>query len=288
MSISWSHAEANDVSICGWADLGSGHLAWACPGHYLDDADLSGRMQAQACFSYLNLAQALVEAGDFEGALKNCNLAVAYGPRHASAYDLRSQVWLKLGQDRKAIEDLTTEITLSSWEASLLSRRAKIRTKLMDYKDALDDYNRAVQSNAFRADLYADRAWAYWDLSRDASKAIADFSNAIRFDQKIDNVKMYLLFRGDMRSYLKDYSGAIADYNAAIWLDPYFYSSVYRERSVAKMHLGDVGGALMDCLIDWMIKGKKNFEQGICSLQDRNWRYIESIIFAGRTECSGK
>lgn len=265
-----------------------GNSAWACPGHYLGDADLSGCVQAQACLNYSNLAQAFVRLGEFKEALRNCDIAVAYGPRNASAYDLRARVWLKLGQDRKAIEDLTTAISLSPQDASLLSERAEIRTRLMDYMEALDDYNLAVQLNPFGADLYADRAWARWDLSRDAANAIDDFSEAIRFDKRIDKVKMYLLFRGDMRSYLKDASGAIADYDAAIWLDPYFYSGVYRERASAKMHIGDVGGSLMDYSIGWVLEGKESLETEFSSLQNWAGRFIEGIdVFGLHRSCSG-
>ncbi|MBS1955297.1 MAG: hypothetical protein JST89_14015 [Cyanobacteria bacterium SZAS-4] len=248
----------------------------------MGDAALSVSKQVRACFildsdDYINFAQASVEAGKFEEALRYCDLAVDCGPGNAAAYDLRSRVWLKLGQDRKAIEDLTAAISLSPQDASLLSERAQVRSKLRDFRGALDDYNLAVQLNPFGADLYAERAWARWDLSRDASHAIDDFSEAIRFDKSIDNVKMYLLFRGDMRFYLEDYSGAIADYNAAVWLDPYFYSGFYRERAVVKMHIGDVGGAWMDYSMSWVLAGKENLETELSPLQDWVRRIIEGI-----------
>lgn len=171
--------------------------------------------------------------------------------------------------DRLAIEALNAAISLSPQNASLLSERARVRTKLMDFREALDDYNLAVQLNPCGGDLYAERGWARWDLSRNASDAIDDFSQAIRFEKSIDKVKMYLLFRGDMRTYLNDASGAIADYNTAIWLDPYFYSGVYRERAAAKMHIGDVGGAWMDYPMGWVLEGKENLEIEFSSLQ--NW-----------------
>lgn len=98
-----------------------------------------------------------------------------------------------------------------------------------------------------------------------------------RLVKLVDKVNMYLLFRGDMCSYLKDASGAIADYDAAIWLDPYFYSGISRERALAKMPIGDVGGSVMDYSIGWVLNGKENFEKEFSSLQKWAGRFIEGI-----------
>ncbi|MBS1955287.1 MAG: hypothetical protein JST89_13965 [Cyanobacteria bacterium SZAS-4] len=102
-----------------------GNSAWACPGHYLGDAELSG-------------------------------------PRRAAAYDEQAQMWLKVGQNRLAVEALSAAILLSPQDASLLSERARVRTTMMDYMEALDDYNQAVQLNPFGADLYEFSSLQNW------------------------------------------------------------------------------------------------------------------------------
>lgn len=51
------------------------------------------------------------------------------------------------------------------------------------------------------------------------------------------------LGRGDARLALKDYQGAIADYNQVLRLDPETAATTYSKRAVARSRIGDSKGA---------------------------------------------
>ena len=72
--------------------------------------------------------------------------------------------------------------------------------------------------------------------------AIADYSAAIKIDPKYTDA---YYGRGYSRYNLQDYKGAIADYNAAIKIDPN-YADAYNNRGFARYDLGDKQGAMAD------------------------------------------
>ena len=63
---------------------------------------------------------------------------------------------------------------------------------------------------------YSNRGFAKGIL-KDYTGAIADCDEAIRLDPKNSNA---FVTRGNAKGMLKDYTGAIADYDEAIRLDP--------------------------------------------------------------------
>ena len=68
--------------------------------------------------------------------------------------------------------------------------------------------------------------------------------------------------RGLSKRNLKDYYGAISDYNKALEIDPTDKDS-YINRSIAKEMIGDINGACFDA--------KKAISLGDKNLKNKNW-----------------
>ena len=94
-----------------------------------------------------------------------------------------------------------------------------------------------------RDDARAHRARGFAKARReDYTGAIADFDQAITLDP--DNAEAYVK-RGTVRSQLEDRAGAIADFDQAITLNPDNVDA-YSWRGAAKGELGDYTGAIAD------------------------------------------
>ena len=77
---------------------------------------------------------------------------------------------------------------------------------------------------------------------KDYYGAVADYNKAIEINP---NFADHYFNRGNEKGYLKDYYGAIADYTKAIELDPN-YSIAYFTRGASKEKLADMSGACSD------------------------------------------
>jgi len=93
-----------------------------------------------------------------------------------------------------------------------------------------------------------DYAIAYYnrgfvkDKLKDYSGAIADYNKAIGLDP---NYAAAYYNRGVIKVDLKDYYGAIADYTKAIEINPNL-ATAYSNRGIAKELIGDLNGACDD------------------------------------------
>jgi tetratricopeptide (TPR) repeat protein len=103
-----------------------------------------------------------------------------------------------------------------------------------DYADAIEDFTNAIHLNPDYVLAYNKRAWAY-DKTGEADKAIADWEAVLRIDpthnattmayfsrvieRDTDNINAYYK-RGCAYSNMSKYDRAIADFKAALKLDP--------------------------------------------------------------------
>ena len=123
--------------------------------------------------------------------------------------------------DRKFLECENCELLLF-W----ISQIKNFQNDLKDFKGDISDYSKAI------------------DLNPDFSKArlIADF---LELGELFANDADAYYSRGNSRDDLKDFNGAISDYNKAIELNPNS-ANAYYNRGVSKSDLKDFNGAISD------------------------------------------
>ena len=107
--------------------------------------------------------------------------------------------------------------------------------------EALDYFN---QSLAIKPDpiIYSNRASLKTKL-KDFAGAIADYDRAIAL--KPADIADYFALRGGIKSQSGDFTGAVGDFDQAIALRP-DQAVIYNNRAIARANTGDATGALAD------------------------------------------
>jgi tetratricopeptide (TPR) repeat protein len=125
--------------------------------------------------------------------------------------------------------------------ADALIRQGFTNVNAGRYSNAIGDFTRAIQvkSDAFYA--YAGRARAEYEL-RELHASLADMDQIIEFAPKNPDA---LLFRGQIKSDMLDFPGAILDYTTALRLNPDL-ALAYHNRGCVKSLMDDYAGALVD------------------------------------------
>ena len=91
------------------------------------------------------------------------------------------------------------------------------------------------------AEEYFKNGFSKYNL-KDYSGAIVDYNNAIRLNPNYADAYHN---RGISKANIDDYAGAIIDYNKVIQLNPN-YADVYHNRGISKYLLHDLNGACLD------------------------------------------
>lgn len=168
-------------------------------------------------------------------------------------YYYRGWARMSLKDYKGALADFNKSIKLNSTEVGLYNSRAKAKENLGDKKGALEDYNRAkgIVNNANTASnekhdflIYYQRGFNELENGQNYD-AINDFDNATI----LDPTSFEAFFnRGEAKYNIKNYRGAINDYNKAIELKawPLIAVIIYYKRGLAKIAIGDKEGGCID------------------------------------------
>lgn len=145
------------------------------------------------------------------------------------------------------IGDATSAILQNSNYYEAFALRAKSKKEIKDYYGALADYKKSFEiAPLIETDAY-DRVKNYESML-ELFTHIQQYDDAISGYTKLFEIKndyRALYYRGKVKSILKDYEGAINDYNETINMDP---NSIlcYGDRGSAKVALKDYKGAISD------------------------------------------
>ncbi|MBN3035320.1 MAG: tetratricopeptide repeat protein [Bacteroidales bacterium] len=182
----------------------------------------------------------------FDHVVQNSGLAMAYNSRG-------TEKEIRKGDYQGALEDYDKAISMNPEYGDAYANRAKLRvTAFGDLKGALEDYDRAIDiysraGHIYRnrldySDIYSNRGAVRSKLN-DPDGALADYNAAIEMNPELAEPYNN---RGLIREIrMKDFQGALEDYSAAIRLNP-SYSDAWHNRGMCYLGLGRLEEACAD------------------------------------------
>jgi tetratricopeptide (TPR) repeat protein len=179
------------------------------------------------------------EKGDSKAAIADFNTALRLNPRDHTSLNNRAAAYVSLGDRAAALRDFDEAIRLNPDNSHLINRGI-LKRNMGDLAGALQDFNTVIERTPRRADALCQRADTY-RMQGNWAKAIADYEDSLRLDPKSDKA-----LNGRAISYacLGDRSAALRDFDSAIRLNP--DSSYFLNRGIVKRDVKDFAGALQD------------------------------------------
>jgi tetratricopeptide (TPR) repeat protein len=139
---------------------------------------------------YYKIAQSYIDKKEYKIAIKFLDKAIILYPKNSHFYGLRGISYANLNQHKRAIEDYTKAIYLSSLDPYTYSPspytyalRASSYASLHQYERAIEDETKAINLNPQDKDFYISRGLSYSELKQ-YEKAILDFSKCISLNPK--------------------------------------------------------------------------------------------------------
>jgi tetratricopeptide (TPR) repeat protein len=163
------------------------------------------------------------DAKQFQEAIEDYKKAADLDPRFFDAHFTLSSLYAELKDYRAAIEALAKSLTARPKDYSALFNSGLYHEYLRDYDDAIAHYTQASADDAdfshyggstddARAHAYHYRGRVYQWYKKDNAKAVADFTAALRLDPEIEMVRYR---RARAYHDLKEYAKANTDFAAA-------------------------------------------------------------------------
>lgn len=164
---------------------------------------------------------------DFDRILGDLAEAVRLAPNNAAtAYRIRSSVYVRLGDTDRALDAITKAIELEPKSPAIYIGRSLIYTSKGDHDRALADIEAAIRLDLRPAIYYVLRGNARLAKSQNnqpqTNLAMADYDSAIKLDPVNKNGVAALAWRrkGDLQFATGNVDAAIATYGEAIKLAP--------------------------------------------------------------------
>lgn len=113
------------------------------------------------------------------GALADCNLALAGNPGHFATLDIRSIIYLRNGKPDSALVDANTMIQVKPADKKGYVIRGSAYEHLKQYDASLSDYNHVLQIDPDDAESLNGRGTVLFNGKKLYREALADFEKAI-------------------------------------------------------------------------------------------------------------
>jgi tetratricopeptide (TPR) repeat protein len=218
---------------------------------YLELApDADNREAVEAEIARLNAAGsldegiALVEAGDWAGAVAFYDEIIAANPDMADAYVKRSIPYRLAGNLDQAFADVNQAISLQSDLAEAYFERGIILASVGRLEEAVADFNQAILLQPDYADAYNHRGLVYAQAGN-LSQALADMNEAVLLQPENPH---YLVNRATGLALNGDVAAARADLEAAITLDEEYGRAYYNRAQL------NVATKQYDTLVDDLLR----------------------------------
>jgi tetratricopeptide (TPR) repeat protein len=210
------------------------------------DYDRAIAIDPQNAAAYSSRGDAKAAVGNQKGAIADYDRAIAIAPQDAAAYSSRGAAKNSLWYEKEAIADYDRAIAIAPRYGAAYLRRGETKDLLGDYEGAIADYDRAA---AIHHGPKSARERHKSQLKQYRS-TVAEYDRKISLQERSANASnpqdaMAYFYRGNAKAGLRNYKGAIDDYNRAIALDPQNIWT-YWSRGQAKHSLGDRQGGIAD------------------------------------------
>ena len=144
-------------------------------------------------------------------ALRAFSNAIKKNPKFVKAYMFRAKVFEKKGVYEKAIEDVSTAITLNKPidNSAMYQQRAGFYYQLKNYNNAVTDYLKSIELNPQASITYNDLSRTYTAMGKTKEAEATLYNNLVT---KVDQPGILYIFYGEFLVGEKRYSEAIAQY----------------------------------------------------------------------------
>ncbi len=120
------------------------------------------------------------------------NEAIKLNPNNEKYYMSRGDSYYFYFKDfKKAIDDYTKALNLSSQDSFILGTRAKVYLKLKQYDKALIDINKALKYDGLAPNLLRLRAKIYYETDK-KNKAVQDYTDSLIYGNSSGTAHQYL------------------------------------------------------------------------------------------------
>jgi tetratricopeptide (TPR) repeat protein len=210
--------------------------------------------------AYFNRGKAKYDFHDTLGAISDFDKAIVMNPKYGEAYFSRANAKYGLKDFNAAIADYSKAIEIDPKIAIAYNNRGLAKYNIGDYQGAIDDYTTATQINSKEESNYS--SIFNENITSDNFQEL--FNKRLQLEEiKLKNAEPFKN-RGDARVMLKDYIGAIIDYNMAININALYakfrkiddktqakvknsvYADAYKNRGLAKIRLGQKNEGCID------------------------------------------
>ena len=203
------------------------------------ESDAGSRSPAQ---SHIGRARQLInQAQDFDGALKELDIALQLDPKNPLVHFWRGVDFNRLNRYADAIPEFNQALALNPKLFGALNGRGYACFNSGDSGKALADYNAAIDGDGKAPGPYLNRGVLYSSMG-EQQRAIDDLTTATRLGPDLHQAYANL---GFVYNKVRQFDKAIPAFDEAIRLVPKL-ANAYNGRGFAKQSLGDNDGAITD------------------------------------------
>lgn len=170
---------------------------------------------------------------DFGNSLDFLNEAISLNPNWVWVYRFRALVRERLGQDKQAMEDYNSALSIHPKDSQSLVGLGHFLGRQRNYQAAMAALSQAIQLSPKLSSAYLERG-CIWNCLGETERAIEDLNKAVSLGLRNDQLHYE---RGNCYGKLGRINDALADINEAIRINP---------------HHAD---ALVQCGLIWLEKG---------------------------------
>jgi tetratricopeptide (TPR) repeat protein len=176
--------------------------------------------------------------GNLQGAIADFSRAIEVNPSYADAHNNLARALHLRGDPLAAAAqyDRALGFAEGSFRAVILHNRGMLSRETGPLAEVIRDFDRALAIAPDQVVTLLARGNARKEAG-DLDGALADFEDALKLAGPADSAEI-LHRRGGVRVLLKDFAGAVDDYDRAPAIDPHFLTA-YISRGHARYHLRD-------------------------------------------------